>query len=140
MSKLINNIITTTFLIHWFNLFYLTFSLHLINYICYKETWILFRDYQSGVSKIIRDAYHYYGVMEFEKKNMETPINDENRHIKLISIAGKKVNSFLIKYIKIKVYCKSKYTLEIWQRIKDIMKCRIRILFKKTFYLTYRYA
>lgn len=89
------------------------FIFMLINYICYKETWILFRGYQSGVSKLIRDAYHYYGVMEFEKKNMETPINDENRHIKLISIAGKKVNSFLIKYIKIKVYCKSKYTLEI---------------------------
>lgn len=44
------------------------FIFMLINYICYKETWILFRGYQSGVSKLIRDAYHYYGVMEFEKK------------------------------------------------------------------------
>lgn len=85
----------------------------LINYICYKETWILFRDYRSGVSKIIRDAYHYYGVMEFGKKQIKRPINHVDRHIKLISIAGKKVNSFLIKYIKIKVYCKSKYTFEI---------------------------
>lgn len=56
------------------------------------ETCILFRDSQSGVSKIIRDAYHYYGVMEFGIANMETSINDANRHIKLISIAGKKAN------------------------------------------------
>lgn len=54
------------------------------------ETWILFRDYQNGVSKIVRDAYHYYGVMELGEKNMETPINHVNRHIKLISIAGRK--------------------------------------------------
>lgn len=66
----------------------------LINYICYKETWILFRDYRSGVSKIIRDAYHYYGVMEFGKKQMKRPINHVDRHIKLISIAGRKVNTF----------------------------------------------
>lgn len=63
----------------------------LINYICYKETWILFRDYRTGVSKIIRDAYHNYGVMEFGKKNVDTPIDHKNRHIKLISIAGRKV-------------------------------------------------
>lgn len=64
--------------------------------------------------KLIWDVYYYYGVMEFEKKNMEILINDENRYIKLISIVGKKVNLFFIKYIKIKVYCKSKYILEIW--------------------------
>lgn len=54
------------------------------------ETWILYRDYRTGVSKIIRDAYHYYGVMEFGKENKEKEISHVNRHIKLISIAGKK--------------------------------------------------
>lgn len=52
------------------------------------ETLILFRGYESGVSKIIRDAYHYYGVMEFGISNEW--ISDVDRHIKLISIGGKK--------------------------------------------------
>lgn len=54
------------------------------------ETLILFRGYESGVSKIIRDAYHYYGVMEFGISNFAERISDEDRHIKLISIGGKK--------------------------------------------------
>lgn len=51
------------------------------------ETWIFFRGYKTGVSKIILDAYRHYEVMELGNNKMA--INDRRRHIKLISIAGK---------------------------------------------------
>lgn len=56
------------------------------------------------MSKVVRDAYEHYGDMEFGKKNRSTykidnseekttgiSIDNDNRHIKLISIAGKGV-------------------------------------------------
>lgn len=56
-----------------------------------RDTWILFRGYASGVSKLIMDAYHNYEIMEFGTTHKQKSINDVDRHIKLISIAGKKV-------------------------------------------------
>lgn len=51
------------------------------------ETWILYRGNDEDVSNVVRDAYQQYEDMEFGTK---TPgISDPNRHIKLISIAGK---------------------------------------------------
>lgn len=58
----------------------------------FVDTWILFRGYAAGVSKLIMDAYHNYEVMEFGTDNKNKDICDVDRHIKLISIAGKKVN------------------------------------------------
>lgn len=56
-----------------------------------RDTWILFRGYTTGVSKLIMNAYHNYGVMEFGTDHKKKLINDVDRYIKLISIAGKKV-------------------------------------------------
>lgn len=56
-----------------------------------KDTWILFRGYASGVSKLIMDAYHSYEIMEFGEYHKRKSITDVDRHIKLISIAGEKV-------------------------------------------------
>lgn len=58
----------------------------------YIETWMLFRGYKKGVSKIVLDAYRNYEVMELKKFEEEIPINDRRRQVKLISIAGKNVN------------------------------------------------
>lgn len=70
------------------------------------ESWILYRGHDTGVSDIIRDAYRNYGDMEFgtnnvnlkTKKNRQIPydeikklVTDVERHVKLISIAGKQV-------------------------------------------------
>lgn len=53
------------------------------------ETWILYRGNDEDVSNVVRDAYQQYEDLEFGTK---TPgISDPNRHIKLISIAGKQV-------------------------------------------------
>ncbi|XP_052693613.1 transient receptor potential cation channel subfamily M member-like 2 [Crassostrea angulata] len=52
-------------------------------------TWILYRGNEKGVSKVVRDAYQNYGDMEFGNKNLQTNVDDPNRHIKLINIAGK---------------------------------------------------
>lgn len=54
------------------------------------ETWILFRENDEVVSNVIQEAYEHYEAIEFgrHKKN----IGDPNRHIKLINIAGKKIN------------------------------------------------
>lgn len=54
-----------------------------------KETWILYRGNDEDVSKVVSDAYQQYEDMEFGTKTSK--INDSNRHIKLISFAGKKV-------------------------------------------------
>lgn len=61
----------------------------------FVDTWILFRGYASGVSKLIMDAYHSYEVMEFGEYHKRKSIDDVDRHIKLISIAGKKVNRII---------------------------------------------
>lgn len=57
-------------------------------------TWILYRGNEKGVSKVVRDAYQNYGDMEFGNKNLQTNVDDPNRHIKLINIAGKGVWCF----------------------------------------------
>ncbi|XP_056002348.1 uncharacterized protein LOC125661864 isoform X2 [Ostrea edulis] len=67
------------------------------------ESWILYRGHKNGVSDIIRDAYRNYGDMEFGTGNVnkpdedtqihytdiKKPLTDVERHVKLISIAGK---------------------------------------------------
>lgn len=58
------------------------------------ESWIFYLENDKGVSKLVRNAYLDYEVLEFGMK--EVDINDSNRHIKLISIAGKKVCLHLI--------------------------------------------
>lgn len=69
----------------------------------HKETWILYRGNKRGVSKVVREAYMSYGDMEFGQKNRAIyeengekmfgiHRDDVNRHIKLISIAKKKVD------------------------------------------------
>lgn len=60
----------------------------------FVDTWILFRGYATGVSKLIMDAYHNYEIMEFGTKHKS--ITDVDRHIKLISIAGEKVNRLIL--------------------------------------------
>lgn len=57
----------------------------------YIETWILYRGKEQGVSKVVRDAYKRYEDMEFKTKASQTKISDEDRHVKLIRIAGEKV-------------------------------------------------
>nr|XP_022311262.1 uncharacterized protein LOC111116556 [Crassostrea virginica] len=52
------------------------------------ETWILHRGKDHGVSKVVREAYQNYGVMEFEFKNSKITIENKERHVKLISIAS----------------------------------------------------
>lgn len=46
----------------------------------------------EDVSNVVSDAYQQYEDMEFGTKT--SGISDPNRHIKLISIAGKKVRLF----------------------------------------------
>lgn len=57
-------------------------------YICI-ESWIFFLENDKGVSRLVRNAYIDYEVLEFGMKTVD--INDSDRHIKLISIAEKKV-------------------------------------------------
>lgn len=53
------------------------------------ESWIFYLENDKGVSKLVRDAYLDYEVLEFGMKTVD--IYDSDRHIKLISIAGEKV-------------------------------------------------
>uniref|UniRef100_K1PPB1 TRPM SLOG domain-containing protein n=1 Tax=Magallana gigas TaxID=29159 RepID=K1PPB1_MAGGI len=53
------------------------------------DTWILYRGLNSGVSKIISDAYLRYVNLKCSSKSGNTLIDDVERHIKLISFAGK---------------------------------------------------
>ena len=71
------------------------------HYIFSKETWILHRGKDHGVSKVVREAYQNYGVMEFEFKNSKITIENKERHVKLISIArgGVIFNLFTISHI-----------------------------------------
>lgn len=55
------------------------------------DTWIIYRGKKHGLSKIIRDAYRDYGNMEFGIKNKEKHLNNEERHVKLISVTGTQV-------------------------------------------------
>uniref|UniRef100_K1PW66 Transient receptor potential cation channel subfamily M member 3 n=1 Tax=Magallana gigas TaxID=29159 RepID=K1PW66_MAGGI len=61
------------------------------------ETWILYRGSDEDVSNVVSDAYQQYEDMEFGTKT--SGISDPNRHIKLISIAGKKEMSVPIAII-----------------------------------------
>nr|XP_034320577.1 transient receptor potential cation channel subfamily M member-like 2 [Crassostrea gigas] len=54
------------------------------------ETWILFRENDEVVSNVIQEAYEHYEAMEFGRDRKD--IGDPNRHVKLINIAGKKIN------------------------------------------------
>lgn len=60
-------------------------------YVCFLETWILYRGKEQGLSKVVREAYKNYEEMEFKTKLEDKKINNEDRHIKLIKIAGLKV-------------------------------------------------
>ncbi|XP_062621660.1 transient receptor potential cation channel subfamily M member 2-like [Saccostrea cucullata] len=53
------------------------------------DTWILYRGYDYGVSSIVRSAYRKYGDMEFRAKSHDVHIQDPERRVKLISMAGK---------------------------------------------------
>ncbi|XP_056002358.1 transient receptor potential cation channel subfamily M member 2-like [Ostrea edulis] len=69
------------------------------------ESWILYRSHDDGVSGMIRDAYINYEVMEFGGKsdtkdapnttNIKPPINDVERHVKLIRIAGNQMTEYI---------------------------------------------
>ncbi|XP_052695504.1 uncharacterized protein LOC128173861 [Crassostrea angulata] len=59
------------------------------------ETWILYRGKEQGLSKVVREAYKNYEEMEFKTKLEDKKINNEDRHIKLIKIAGLKTNESL---------------------------------------------
>lgn len=51
----------------------------------------MYRGKEQGVSKVVRDAYKRYEDMEFKTKASQTEISHEDRHVKLIRIAGEKV-------------------------------------------------
>lgn len=73
----------------------------------FVDTWILFRGYTTGVSKLIMDAYHNYEVMEFGTRHKSIKRDDGDRYIKLISIAGKKVNELIfVKKVLLEVFKK----------------------------------
>lgn len=55
------------------------------------ETWILYRGREQGVLKVVSDAYKRYEDMEFKTEAYEKNISHEDRHVKLIRIAGEKV-------------------------------------------------
>lgn len=57
----------------------------------FSETWILYRGKEQGLSKVVREAYKSYEEIEFKTKSQEKEINDNDRHVKLIKIAGIKV-------------------------------------------------
>jgi hypothetical protein len=56
----------------------------------FLETWILYRGHDFGVSSVVRDAYTKYSDAEFGSRSSEKDISNVQRHVKLISIAGKK--------------------------------------------------
>lgn len=64
-----------------------TFIINVFVYLV--ETFILFKGNGGGVSNVVRDAYQHYEDMEFGSETRT--VNDPERHIKLISMTGKKV-------------------------------------------------
>ncbi|XP_056021813.1 uncharacterized protein LOC125651630 [Ostrea edulis] len=54
------------------------------------DTWILYRGHDYGVSSIVRDAYRKYSDSEFGSQSSGKDISNLQRHVKLISIAGKR--------------------------------------------------
>lgn len=57
------------------------------------DTWILYRGLESGVSKIISDAYRRYVNLKCSLKSDSPSLDDVQRHIKLISFAGRQVQT-----------------------------------------------
>lgn len=58
----------------------------------FPETWILYRGKEEGLSKVVREAYKSYEEMEFKTdSDKKKEMDDKDRHVKLIKIAGKKV-------------------------------------------------
>lgn len=57
------------------------------------DTWILYRGLENGVSKIISDAYRTYVNLKCSSKSGSTSIDDVQRHIKLISFAGRQIQT-----------------------------------------------
>lgn len=51
----------------------------------------MYRGREQGVSKVVSDAYKRYEDMEFKTEAYEKNISHEDRHVKLIRIAGEKV-------------------------------------------------
>lgn len=58
------------------------------------DTWILYRGLENGVSIIISDAYRRYVNLKCSSKSGSTSIDDVERHIKLISFAGRQVTFY----------------------------------------------
>lgn len=56
------------------------------------ESWILYRGKEQGISKVVMEAYKNYEEMEFKTKCQQKEIYDDDRHVKLISIAELKTN------------------------------------------------
>ncbi|XP_052693640.1 transient receptor potential cation channel subfamily M member 2-like [Crassostrea angulata] len=54
------------------------------------ETWILYLGKKQGISKVVRDAYRNYEDIEFKTRAAKNKINNPDRHVKLINLAGKK--------------------------------------------------
>uniref|UniRef100_K1PPB5 Transient receptor potential cation channel subfamily M member 5 n=1 Tax=Magallana gigas TaxID=29159 RepID=K1PPB5_MAGGI len=53
------------------------------------ETWILYRGKEEGLSKVVREAYKSYEEMEFKTdSDKKKEMDDKDRHVKLIKIAG----------------------------------------------------
>lgn len=57
----------------------------------FLETWILYLGKKQGISKVVRDAYRNYEDIEFKTRAAKNKINNPDRHVKLINLAGKKV-------------------------------------------------
>lgn len=65
-------------------------SLFLLLFTIPIDTWILYRGHDYGVSSIVRDAYRKYSDSEFGSQSSGKDISNLQRHVKLISIAGKR--------------------------------------------------
>lgn len=69
-------------------------QLHIFN--TNLETWIIYRGYDDGLSKIVKDAYQNYEDMEFETKE---PNKRTVRNVKCISVKKKKVSLLRLIYM-----------------------------------------
>uniref|UniRef100_A0A8W8NQX3 TRPM SLOG domain-containing protein n=1 Tax=Magallana gigas TaxID=29159 RepID=A0A8W8NQX3_MAGGI len=57
------------------------------------DSWILYRGLENGVSKIISDAYRRYVNLKCSPKSGSPSLDDVERHIKLISFAGRRIQT-----------------------------------------------
>lgn len=63
---------------------------------CEKETWILFRGCNGGVSNVVKEAYEDYDSMECWITRKEESESDRKRSIKLINTTNKEGDNFLL--------------------------------------------